>query len=77
MSHVVEIQTQIHDPAAVVAACRRLQLPAPVPGTAQLFSGAATGWLVQLPGWRYPAVVDTLTGILHYDNFQGRWKGQA
>ena len=54
MSHVVSIQTQLHDPAAVVAACRRLQLPAPVPGTAKLFSGAATGWIVQLPGWRYP-----------------------
>jgi hypothetical protein len=60
MSHIVTIQTKVHDPAAVAAACRRLQLPAPVQGTAELFSGQATGLLVQLPGWQYPAVIDTL-----------------
>ena len=58
MSHIVTIQTKVHDPAAVAAACQRLQLPAPVQGTAQLFSGQATGLLVQLPGWQYPVVID-------------------
>lgn len=51
MSHIVTIQTKVHDPAAVAAACQRLQLPAPVQGEAQLFSGPATGLLVHLPGW--------------------------
>jgi hypothetical protein len=39
MSHIVTIQTKVHDPAAVSAACQRLGLPAPTQGTAQLFSG--------------------------------------
>jgi len=76
MSHIVTIQTKVHDPAAVAAACQRLQLPAPVQGTAQLFSGQATGLLVQLPGWQYPAVIDTLSGTVHFDNYQGRWGEQ-
>jgi hypothetical protein len=77
MSHIVTVQTRLHDPAAVAVACQRLGLAAPVQGTAQLFSGEATGLLVQLPGWQYPAVIDTLSGIVRYDNFAGRWGEQA
>ena len=77
MSHIVTVQTKIHDPAAVTAACQRLNLPAPVQGTAQLYSGEATGLIVQLPGWQYPAVIDTLTGTIKYDNFGGYWGEQA
>jgi len=77
MSHIVAIQTKVHDHAAVSAACQRLNLPAPTQGTAQLFSGEATGLLVQLPGWQYPAVIDTLTGTVRYDNFEGHWGDQA
>jgi hypothetical protein len=77
MSHIVTIQTKVHDPAAINAACQRLNLPAPVQGTAQLFSGEATGLLLQLPGWQYPAVIDTATGIVQYDNYEGSWGNQA
>ena len=59
MSHIVTIETEVRDPAAVAAACRRLGLPEPAHGTARLFAGEATGLLVRLPGWLYPAVVDT------------------
>jgi hypothetical protein len=76
LSHIVTIQTKVHDPAAVGAACQRLGLTAPVQGTAKLFSGEATGLLVQLPGWQYPAVIDTLTGSVRYDNFNGHWGDQ-
>ena len=48
MSHVVTVQTKIHDPVAVGAACQRLNLPAPVQGTAKLFSGEVTGLLTAL-----------------------------
>ncbi|MGE3807628.1 MAG: hypothetical protein AB7K24_23440 [Gemmataceae bacterium] len=34
MSHLVTVKTRVQDVAAVEAACRRLNLPAPVPGTA-------------------------------------------
>jgi hypothetical protein len=42
MSHLVTIQTKIHDPAAVRAACRRLGLAEPAEGTTRLYSGEAT-----------------------------------
>ncbi|MBL8829737.1 MAG: DUF1257 domain-containing protein [Planctomycetaceae bacterium] len=76
MSHIVTIQTEVRDPAAIIASCERLQLPPPVLGTAKLFATQATGWQVQLPAWRYPLVCQTETGQLHYDNFQGRWGAQ-
>ena len=73
MSHIVEVKTECRDPVAVAAACRRLGLPEPAPGTATLFSGQASGLLVKLPGWLYPAVVDTASGSVRYDNYGGVW----
>jgi hypothetical protein len=55
------------------AACFRLGLEEPVHGTARLFEGEATGLLVKLPGWTYPAVVSPETGQVRYDNYQGAW----
>jgi hypothetical protein len=77
MSHIVEIKTECRDPAAVATACRRLGLPEPAQGTATLFSGQAAGLLVKLPGWLYPAVVDTATGAVRYDNYAGEWGDAA
>lgn len=77
MSHIVTIQTQIRDPVAVEQACQRLKLAPPTLGTHQLFSAAATGLAVQLPGWNYPVVCETPTGQLHYDHFEGRWGDPA
>ena len=77
MSHIVQIQTEVRDPVAAAAACRRLGLPEPVQGTATLYSGKATGLLVRLPGWLYPAVFDTATGQARYDNFECRWGDPA
>jgi hypothetical protein len=68
MSHIVTIQTKVHDPHDVAAACRRLNLVAPVQGTARLYSGEAEGLVVQFPGWQYPAVIEPLTGTVRYDN---------
>jgi hypothetical protein len=62
---------------AVAAACQRLGLGAPQQGTTSLFSGEATGLIVQLPDWAYPVVVDTLTGTVRYDNFNGVWGDSA
>ena len=77
MSHVVTIQTQIRDAAALAAACRRLGLPQPVHDTVQLYSSPATGLVVRLPDWRYPVVVDIAKGEMHMDNFEGRWGEQS
>lgn len=77
MSHVVSIKTRVTDPSALSAACRRLGLPEPAQGTAELFSAEATGWIVQLPGWHYPAVFDTTSGEAKFDNYGGAWGSQS
>ena len=77
LSHIVQIQTEVRDPTAVAAACRRLGLPEPVHGTAKLFSAEVSGLIVRLPDWAYPAVIDTTTGQVHYDIYNGAWGDQA
>jgi hypothetical protein len=77
MSHIVSIKTEVRDPVAIGAACRRLGLSEPVHGTAHLFSGEATGLLVRLPEWVYPLVVDAATGGVAYDNYGGCWGAQV
>jgi len=77
VSHIVTIETEIRDLAALQTACRRLQLAEPVHKTAQLFSSEATGHCVELIGWRYPVVCDLEAGAVQFDNFSGRWGKQA
>ena len=76
MSHIVTIETEIRDASAIRAACSRLGLPEPVFGESRLFSGSKTGWIVQLPDWRYPVVCDVNTGKIDYDNYGGHWGDQ-
>lgn len=76
MSHVVTIETQVREPVALRAACRRLQLAEPREGTAKLFSGEATGCVVELPNWRYPVVFDLAARRVHFDNYGGKWGHQ-
>jgi hypothetical protein len=73
VSHIVTIKTELRDAEAVKAAAKRLGLDEPFHGTVRLFDGEATGLLVKLPGWLYPAVVDLSTGQVKYDNYQGSW----
>jgi hypothetical protein len=47
-----------------------------VQGTAQLYSGAATGTLIKLPGWLYAVACDATTRQLRYDNYGGSWGSQ-
>jgi hypothetical protein len=76
VSHIVTIQTEVRDPVAVAAACRRLGLLEPTRGTAALFEGQAAGLLVRLPGWLYPVVLDTDAGQVRFDNYGGSWGEQ-
>ena len=73
MSHIATVKTEVRDQAAVAAACRRLSLPRPVQGTAHLYSGTLSGLIVHLPDWLYPVVIDTATGNVRYDNYEGCW----
>jgi hypothetical protein len=76
LSHIVQIQTEIRDRAAIEAGCRRLGLALPTEGTFKLYASRATGLAVKLPGWSYPVVCDTATGRVQYDNFAGHWGKQ-
>jgi len=76
VSHIISIKTEVRDAAAVHAACVRLKLAPPVPGTYQLFAGEASGLGVQLPDWRYPLVCQLETGQRRYDNYGGHWGDQ-
>ena len=58
-SHIVTIQTQVRDEAAVFAACHRRQLAAPVQGKHRLFSRKVEGLAVQLRDWHYPVVANS------------------
>jgi hypothetical protein len=73
LSHIVQIQTEVRDAEAVRVACKRLNLEEPVQGTAKLYEGEVTGLLVRLPEWAYPALVDTATGQVKFDNYEGTW----
>jgi hypothetical protein len=77
LSHIVTVKTEVRDHAAVSAACRRLQLAPPILGTAQLFSDQVAGLIVRLPDWTYPVVIDTTTGQVRFDNYEGAWGDQA
>ena len=77
MSHIVTIKTQIRDPVALAAACRRLGLQEPVHGTVQMYSAVATGLIVRLPDWRYPVVIDTTKAQVQFDNYGGAWGEQG
>ncbi len=77
MSHLVTIETKVHDAAALTAACHRLGLAEPVHANVRLFSAEATGLSVVLPGWQYPIVVDIAEGSIKYDNYEGCWGNPA
>ena len=76
MSHIVQIQTEVRDEAAVQAACSRLHLPRATRGTFQLYSTEETGLGIELPHWKYPVVANTETGQVRFDNYEGRWGSQ-
>lgn len=77
MSHLLSIKAQIRDPVALAVACVRPELEQPTQGTAKLFTSTATGLIVKLPGWDYPAVIDVNTGQISYDNYGGEWGNHA
>lgn len=73
MSHIVTIQTEVRDAAAIQAACERLRIPPPKGGMHRLFSDTVSGLAVELPGWHYPAVCNLQSGRIEFDNYEGHW----
>ena len=73
MSHIVQIQTEVRSEPAVLAACRRLNLPSARRGTFELYGSTQTGLGITLPEWRYVVVANTDTGQLSFDNYENKW----
>jgi hypothetical protein len=70
------ILTSVHDPVALSATCEQLRLPAPREGSFWYEGQEAFGWVVRLPGPRFPIVCDTLRGLVAYhplDNAHDRY----
>lgn len=64
MPRVVTIQTQLHDPLAVAAACRQLGLPSPVFREACFAGQVIHDYLIEPASGCAPVVLDTLTGLM-------------
>jgi hypothetical protein len=73
VSHIVVIETQVRDAAAVLDACARLRWRTPQFGNHRLFVTSVDGLAVYAPDWRFPIVCDLPSGRLHYDNYGGLW----
>lgn len=76
MSHTVTISVQVRDLPALIAACRRLSLEAPIPGEHELFAEKIRGYAVRLKDWDYPVVFNLEEGKAAYDNYNGDWGNQ-
>jgi hypothetical protein len=71
MSHTMNIQLELHDKDALLAACQRLGLQV-TEGRHKLYSSTEEGLGVFLPGWKYPVVIKQ-DGSVAYDDYNGRW----
>jgi len=71
MSHTMNIQLELHDKDALLAACERLGLTM-TEGRHKLYASTEEGIAISLPGWKYPVVVKG-DGTVAYDNYNGRW----
>jgi len=71
MSHTMNIKIELHDRAALEAACQRLGLSF-TEGTHKLYATNENGIGIKLPGWQYPIVVKS-DGTIAYDNYNGHW----
>lgn len=71
MSHTMNIQIELHDRAALEAACQRLGLTIKE-GRHRLYQTTEEGLAVHLAGWKYPIVTKS-DGTISYDNYEGRW----
>lgn len=60
------IVTSIHDPLALLTACRQFGVPAPYEGSFLFDGRQVPGWVIRLRGVNLPIVCDTLTGLIAY-----------
>ncbi len=78
MSHTTTVELEYTDEEALIQALDATGFPYQKNKTVQLYSSKHTGIAVNLPGWKYPIVLEkTDSGYrLRYDNYNGRWGDQ-
>lgn len=77
MSHIVTIRCKCTDRMALASTCQRLQLAPPTTGSVNFLDEQHQGILIRLPDWIYPIVINTTSGDIHYDNYNGCWGDPA
>jgi hypothetical protein len=65
------IVTTVHDPVALAATCRQLRLAPPREGSVRHGTEEVSGWVVRLPGVRFPIACDTVSGLVAYHPLDG------
>jgi hypothetical protein len=76
MSHNTKVVTKLRDANMLEAACKERKIPYQRgPHKVQLWSGntSQADFSMQLPGWRYPVALNTKTGEVTFDNYNGSW----
>ena len=75
MSHTVTLKLQLSDPKCLTLASRALNLEhRQGPHSVKLFtSDTNVDFSVKLPGWRYPVGINTQSGEVSLDNYNGHW----
>jgi hypothetical protein len=63
---MLRVVTSVHNRIALVATCRELNVSKPKERSVRLDAGEVSGWVMRLPGLRYPVVFDLRTGLVAY-----------
>jgi hypothetical protein len=65
------VVSTVHDPVTLAATCKLLGLAPPEAGSVLHDGQESYGWIVRLPGLRFPIVCDTLRGLVAYHPLDG------
>lgn len=77
MSHTVTSDLELKNRTAMEKAAAAMNAQVLGVGRYNFFSSqAANGLGIQLPGWKYPIVVDLESGKVSFDNYNGSWGSQ-
>lgn len=72
MSHTVTIDVKFKNQEVAVKAAQAMNATVLGEGNHRLYASSHTGFGIQFPGWKYPAVIDK-DGKIFYDNYNGSW----
>jgi hypothetical protein len=72
MSHTVILEIKFKSRKALEKACKRVGVEILGERDVSFYGSTHHGLAIQLPGWRYPIVVEG-GGKVAYDNYDGQW----